>query len=311
LILDLAPGSEFATDLRRVVRPADLAEAVEAGLQMGLSELRRFRAPAESLRSARRAYELYVSSGDELGAAYALWSAAAAQLRERGRIDAELERPLIDGVAAAKRAGDWHLAVGLMRNVAYVQSDGGRHEDARKTLREAAAVADPTDVVMLAALFGNTALEEFRDGKTEAAIALWRQAAALVEVVRPAYAALCFINVGLGELKRRDLLAARIALRKGLTTLRATGHAFGIALSFDHFARLAAAGSAYERAARLAGFAQAGFERGVSRPVTEQALFYELTDSLRRSLGAAAYEREWNRGQWMSLEEAVSEAQAV
>ncbi|HEY1975280.1 MAG TPA: diguanylate cyclase [Candidatus Baltobacteraceae bacterium] len=311
LILDLSPGSEFANELRRVVRPGDLPATVEAGLQMALSELRRFRAPAESLRSARRALELYASSGDELGAAYALWLSAAAQLRERGGIDAAFERALIDGVQAAKRARDWHLAVGLMRNLAYVQSDAGRHEEARKTLREAALVADPTDVVMLAALYGNTALEEFRDGKIDTAIAMWRQAAALVEVVRPAYAALCFVNAGLGELKRGDLMAARIALRKGLATLRATGHAFGIALSFDHFARLAKAGASYERAARLAGFAQASFERGVSRPVTEQGLFYELTDELRRELGNAAYEREWNRGQWMTLDEAVSEAHAV
>jgi len=311
MILDLAPGTDFANELRRVVRPGDLPAVVEAGLQMGLSELRRFRAPAESLRAARRALELYAGAGDDLGAAYALWLAAAAQLRERGQIDADLERPLIEGVAASKRARDWHLAVGLMRNLAYVQSDAGRHEEARKTLREAALVADPTDVVMLAALYGNTALEEFRDGKIDTAVAMWRQAAALVEVVRPAYAALCFVNAGLGEIKRGDLMAARIALRKGLATLRATGHAFGIALSFDHFARLAKAGAAYERAARLAGFAQASFERGVSRPVTEQGLFYELTDELRRELGNVAYEREWNRGQWMALEEAVSEAQAV
>ncbi len=311
LVLDLAPGSELANDLRRVVRSGDLPDVVEAGLQMGLSELRRYRAPAESLRAARRALQLYATAGDELGTAYALWLAAAAQLRERGGIDAGLERSLIDGVTTAKRARDWHLAVGLMRNLAYVQSDAGRHEEARKTLREAALVADPTDVVMLATLYGSTALEEFRDGKIDTAIAMWRQAAALVDVVRPAYAALCFVNVGLGEVKRGDLMAARIALRKGLGTLRATGHAFGIALSFDHFARLAKAGAAYERAARLAGFAQASFERGVSRPVTEQALFHELTDELRRELGNAAYEREWNRGQWMTLEEAVSEAQAV
>lgn len=311
LILDLAPGSDFANELRRIVRPGDLPAVVEAGLQMGLSELRRFRAPAESLRAARRALELYAGAGDDLGTAYALWLAAAAQLRERGKIDADFERSLVDGVASAKRARDWHLAVGLMRNLAYVQSDAGRHEEARKTLREAALVADPTDVVMLAALYGNTALEEFRDGKTDTAVAMWRQAAALVEVVRPAYAALCFVNVGLGELKRGDLMAARIALRKGLATLRATGHAFGIAVSFDHFARLAKAGASYERAARLAGFAQTSFERGVSRPVTEQGLFYELTDELRRELGNAAYDREWNRGQWMTLDEAVSEAQAV
>lgn len=311
LIVDLAPGSEFGNELRRVVRAGDLPDTVEAGLQMGLSELRRARAPAESLRAARRAFDLYSAAGDDLGAGYALWSAAAAQLRERGSIEADLERALVNGVAAAKRARDWHLAVGLMRNLAYVQSDAGRHEEARRTLREAALVADPTDVVMLAALYGNTALEEFRDGKIDTAIAMWRQAAALVEVVRPAYAALCFVNVGLGELKRGDLMAARIALRKGLTTLRATGHSFGIALSFDHFARLAKLGAAYERAARLAGFAQASFERGVSRPVTEQGLFHELTGELRRELGNGAYEREWNRGQWMTLEEAVSEAEAV
>lgn len=311
LLRDLGPGNDFAADLRRVLRPGDLSEVVEAGLQMGLAELRRFRAPAESLRAARRAYELFTNAGDELAAGYALWLVAGAQLREHGGIEAELERPLTDAVASAKQARDWHLAVGLMRNLAYVQSDSGRHEEARKTLRSAAAVADPTDVVMLAVLYGNTALEEFRDGKTDAAIAMWRQAASLVELVRPTYAALCFVNAGLGELQRGDFMAARIALRKGLATLRATGHAFGVALSFDHFAHLAKASGANDRATRLAGFAQASFERGVSRPITEQGLFYKLTDELRRALGNVGYEREWNRGQWMSLEEAVAEAQAV
>jgi len=311
LLGDLALGGDLRTDLRRIVRQGELSDAVQAALQMALSEMRRSRGPAESLRAAHRAFELFVKTGDETGAAYAVWLIAAAQLREHGSIETDLELPLAEGIACAKRAGDRHLAVGLMRNLAYLQSDGGRHEEARTTLREAAALADGTDVVMLAALYANTALEEFRNGKTDAAIAMWRQAAALVEVVRPSFAALCFANVGLGELKRGNQMAARSALRKGLATLRATGHTFGIAASFDHFARLAKSSFAYERAARLAGFAQASFERGVSRPVTEQGLFDELIEEVRRSLGNASFEREWNRGRWMSLDEATAEAREV
>jgi tetratricopeptide (TPR) repeat protein len=311
MLPDLSTRFDLPAELRKALLRDDLSDNVKAVFWMALAELRWLNAPAESLRAAARALDLLRHSGDDTGAAYAAWLLAGAQLREHGRINATMEPILSAALSTARTSGDRHLAVGLLRNLALLQSESARHEEARQALHEAAELADRTNVGSLAALLGSTALEEFRAGNTDGAVGLWRQAASLAEESQPSYAALCFVNIGLGELTRGDLVAARVALRKGLSTLKAVGHKFGIAQSFDHFARLAKQSGDHERAARIAGFSQTSFERGPARPSTEQQLFYKLVDELRSSLGHVAFEREWGRGQWMGLDEAMIEAEAT
>ncbi|HLX25615.1 MAG TPA: diguanylate cyclase [Candidatus Cybelea sp.] len=308
MLLDFGTRFDFSAELRTTVLKGNVSQSAQATFWMAISELRRLKAAPDSLHAARRALDLYRSSGDDIGTAYAAWLLAGSQLRSHGKIETSLEPILEKSLTTAQATNDRHLTVGLLRNLAYLRSEDARHDEARGALRQAADLADGTDIGLLAALLGSTALEEFRNGNVEAAIGMWRQAASLVEEMRPAYAALCFVYLGLGEITRGDLVAGRVALRKGLQTLKIAGHPFGVALSFDGFAHLAKRAGDSERATRLAGYSQASFERGPSRASTEQRLFYELTEALRRTLGNVAYEREWNRGQWMSLDEASAEA---
>ncbi|HTX58595.1 MAG TPA: diguanylate cyclase [Verrucomicrobiae bacterium] len=310
-MLDAAFGGEIVADLKNALHGGAIAIGEQAAVWLALSELLRPRSPTDSLRAARHAFELYRDAADEAGMAYAVWQYAGAQVRARGEIDAELEPALRAGLRAARSAGDRHLAVGLLRNLAYLYGEAGRHQDAREALREAAELADRSDGTMLSMLVGSTALEEFRAGSYDEAVRLWRRAAALAEEASPSYAGLCFVNAGLGELLRGDTAASRIALERGLAQLHTVGHRYGILVGLSHAARLAMANGDPERAARIAGFTETYLERGPVRSTTEQLQHDALMASLRTALGHSALERERGRGLWMSLEDVIAEAYAA
>jgi diguanylate cyclase (GGDEF)-like protein len=310
-LAEFAVSYDFFSELRKLLRAADVPAATQAACWVAVAELRAESVPADCLRAARRALDLFPHAGDDVGAAYATWLLAGAHVRERGYLEVSLQPALLDAVATARQAGDRHLAIGLLRNLALLESDDTRHEDAERTLAEAAELSDPSDTEMLAMLLGDGALLAFRTGSVDRAIATWRQAASMAEERAPLYAALCFAHASLGELTRGDAMAARVALRKALPPLVTGGHRFGIALCFDRFAELAKSEGALESAARCAGFAQASYDRGAARALFGQKFVYQLLDELRRQLGNAGFESAWSRGQWMNLNDAVAEAMTM
>jgi tetratricopeptide (TPR) repeat protein len=308
LVLDSEAFFEFTPSLRSALQRKNLPRKTQATFLLALAQLLRLRQPIESLDAATRAYDLFRRAGNELDAAYAAWFFAGAQLRAHGAVRPDVEPMLLEALETAKNCRDRHLAVGVLRNLAYLRSESGRNDDARSALAEAVEVVDRSDVAMLTSLLGSSALEEFRAGNVDNAIGLWRQAASLSEEARPSYASLCFTNVGLGELTRGDSMSARVMLRKGLAGLRSAGHNYGIAVTLDHFARLAVKSGDPKRAARIAGFSQGVFQNGPLRASLEQRLFDELIRGLRHELEPDDFEREWNRGTSMNLEDAINEA---
>jgi diguanylate cyclase (GGDEF)-like protein len=311
LLVEFSARFPLSGEVRKTLRYGDLSPVTQATLWLSLSELRLSGAAAESLRAARRARELFAEAGDDEGAAYAVWQIAVAQLRENGHVAASSEPSLVAALETARRSGDRHLIAGLACNLARLQADAGRRDEARRTLHEAALLVDRTDSALLAQLLAATAREELARGDAAAAIGLWRQAAALVEESRPIFSSLCLVELASAELIRGNPIAARGAVHRGLATLRSAGHKFGIASCFDLLARLAMREGALERAARIAGFAQSAFERGPARPLAEQRHFYALVDELRARLDRTVFEREWNRGQWMTLDEAMREISEI
>ena len=311
LLLESQTFDECSEPLRSHLRRGDLSDWTAAVFCSALGELLRSQEPNDSLEAARHAVELFRRSGDEYGAAYAVWLLAGAELRVRGCIDRATASMLDESLPHARASGDRHLTVGLLRNIAYVCSESDRLEKAQAALQEAFETVDRSDAVMLTGLIGSSAAEEFRRGNVDAAIGMWRQAASLAEEAHPSYASLCYLGVGLGEAVRGDYAAARVTLRRGLSGLRTTGHAFGVARAFDYFARLAKEEGALYRATRIAGFAQAAFDRGPKRPSLDQKLFDALVSELRRLLGNEAFESEWDRGRALDLEEAIAEAHAA
>lgn len=310
-LLEPAFGADFAPQLKRSTQSDAIGTEERAVFWLALCELSRASAPSDALRAARHAFELYRDLGDQRGMAYAAWYVAGASVRARGSIDPATEPSLRAGLRAARAIGDRQLAVGLLRNVAFLCGEETRHEDAREALREAAEIADRTDVLSLATLVGSTALEEFHARNFDESAQLWRRAAALAEEASSRYAGLCLVNAGLAELSRGDKSAGRIFLQRSLTQLRSIGHRYGQALALSHIARLARDEGDAERAARIAGFTETFFERGPARTQTEQRLHAALVDDLRTRLGHSTFERERGRGLWMSLDDAVAEGLAA
>lgn len=309
--LEAAAGPDLAADLRTAVGASDPGLDEQAAFWLALSELTRLDAPTDALRAARRALDLYRDVGDERGVAYATWQLSEAQIQARGELERSVEPALQAAIETARTIGDRQLAVGLLRNLAYLQGDEIRYDDARSTLREAADLVDRTDLAMLAQLVGSTALEEYREARFREAAGLWRRAAALAEEVSPAYAAVCLANAGASELSSGDAATARPVLLRGLSRLQRLGYRYGMTIALGYLAGLAKESGECERAARLAGFVEAFFERGSARPSTEQIQSVALADALRRALGRTAFEREHSRGYWMSLDEAVADAYAA
>jgi tetratricopeptide (TPR) repeat protein len=299
--------AEFYEALRARLPSATLPDAQAAAFWLALAQLTHSRDPAESLEAARNAGDLFRRCGDEMGEAYAVWSFAVAQTRIFGEIGQPAQARIERALAGARASGDRHLIAGLLRKLARVNGENGRFEQARAALREAAEIVDHSDTVMLTAVIGSSADEELRSGNIGAAIALWGQAAALTEERRPSFAALCFIDIGIGEIMRGDLDAARAMLVRGLYGAQRARHAFAIARAFDAFARLLKEDGKLERAARIAGFAAAAFGEGPQRAAADKRLFVELIRELRRKLGTSSFESEYTRGHGFELEEAVAE----
>jgi diguanylate cyclase (GGDEF)-like protein len=257
-----------------------------------------------ALRGAERALELFRSLGDDLGAAYSLWDLASAQIQASGGVDEALEEELAAGLRAARDARDARLAAGYLIAISALIVGTGRLAEARAALVEGAKITDRDDVARRAVMLNNTAEIEIQLGAYEKAVALGREAVALTEEVRPWLSPIVLVTVGLGELKLGNATSARVALLKALEALRAYDNEYWVAAVFDVLAQLALYTGELERSARLAGFAQASYERGPVRQSVQQQFFDECLAALRERLHPAAFDREWDYGCAMSIDEA-------
>jgi len=259
-----------------------------------------------ALRGAETALALFRSLGDDIGAAYSLWDLASAQIQASGGVEASLEAEMAAGLSIARNVRDARLASGYLISISALILNTGRLAEARAALVEGAKLTDRQDVARRAVMLNNTAEIEIQLGAYEKAVALGREAVALTEEARPWISAIVLVTVGLGELRLGNVTSARVALVKALTALRAYDNEYWVAAVFDVLAQLALHTGDLERAARLAGFAQASYERGPVRQLVQQTFFDECVASLRERLHPSAFDREWASGSAMSLDEACA-----
>jgi diguanylate cyclase (GGDEF)-like protein len=264
-----------------------------------------------ALRGAQRALALFRTLDDRLGAAYSLWDLASAQIQASGGVDAALEDEMTAGLAVARETRDARLASGFLISIAALLVSADRLSEARAALLEGSKLTDRDDVTRRAVMLNNTAEIEIQLGAYEKAVSLGREAVALTEEVRPWIAAIVLVTVGLGELKLGNATSARVALIKALTSLRAYDNEYWVAAVFDVLAQLALTTGELERSARLAGFAQASYERGPVRQSIQQQFFDECLTALRERLHPAAFDREWDYGCAMSVDEACALAEEI
>ena len=118
--------------------------------------------------------------------------------------------------------------------------------------------------------------------------------------------------LGVLALREGELRRAHDRLREALAVLRAVLGPWGLAPLLAGFSRLAAALGQARRAVRLGAFATAVSEAHHTPLIPfSEALLREGLAAARRRLGPAAFAAAWTAGTAMSLEEALTEAQAA
>ena len=238
-----------------------------------------------------------------LGAAYSLWDLASAQIQAIGGVDPALEEEMAAGLAVAREARDARLASGFLHRDLRDDPEHGTSGRSARALVEGAKFTDRDDVARRAVMLNNTAEIEMQLGAYEKAVSLGREAVALTEEARPWIAAIVLVTVGLGRAKARQRRRRRASRCSRPYRPRAYDNEYWIAAVFDVLAQLALHTGELERSARLAGFAQASYERGPVRQIIQQRFFDECLAALRERLQPAAFDREWDYGFAMSIDE--------
>jgi hypothetical protein len=116
-------------------------------------------------------------------------------------------------------------------------------------------------------------------------------------------------NLGGLSLEEGNFAAAEGFYRESLAITVEVRDPFASAIAIDGLAAVALDAGDRERAARLAGAAEALYERLGVRPDTwEQSLRDRTVAALSTTLDRATLEREWARGRAMTLHEAAAAA---
>jgi non-specific serine/threonine protein kinase len=217
-----------------------------------------------------------------------------------------------ESLALFRKAGDrWGIAEVLhnLGNIAQILEDGdGAMALAEESLRIRRELGDERGIAMSLL---NLAGPAVNDGDYERATVMFEEAMALArELGDKNYVAMVFMGQGEVALKRGELEQATAQFSEGLMIAQETGDVQLVLYDLLNLAGLAGAKGRAERAARLWGAVESLCEE-----TSLDIYFTSDTDHLdgyrvaaRAELGEAAWERVWEEGQAMTLEEAVSYA---
>jgi len=123
------------------------------------------------------------------------------------------------------------------------------------------------------------------------------------------FAARITIALAHSALARDDVARAESLGREALTAFAKQREQIGVAEALDTMAAVAAARGELERTARLAGAVKRIHETIASRPAPfEQAITRRLIDAARVSAGRERWQRAWDEGHAISLDNAVADA---
>jgi hypothetical protein len=114
------------------------------------------------------------------------------------------------------------------------------------------------------------------------------------------------------KLHQSEYLAARDLFRQGLVVANRVSFKWGVAVSIEGLASIAACTGQEERAILLAGGASM-IRQMIGTPLSERAQtdFEQFLAPARATLGKEAAEAEWTKGRNMKIEQIVGEALEV
>ncbi len=253
-----------------LARGVDFPRSVRARLLYGLSRLDSARSK-HALESALLSVQEYRILGDELGLAAALFEGAAAY-SALGELDAS--HPLLgEALEIATRLGDIRRMGDVLNGMALDEGWRGNTLRARELFEQSLELFRRLeDDRGVASLLGNLGDLAAFAGDYERALNLSRQSLAIFERLHDSLStAWQLTNIGSIELKRGNIEAARPALRRALELVRENQDDWLSANCVDSLSRLALAQREFDRAYRLALFADEIFASiGVPRQPPDQ-----------------------------------------
>ncbi len=289
----------------------EYTDEVRAKMFYGVARLdnaRSKRAREAALQSAA----LYRSLGDERGLASALFEAAAAH-SGLGDIDAA-DALLEESLEISTHIGDIRCMADALNGMAVAAQWRDHSKRAQDLLEQSLTLFRKLeDDRGVASLLGNLGDLAATVGEYDRAVELSRQSLAILERLHdPQSTGWQLLNLGAFELKRRNVDAARPALRRALELVREYQDEWLSANCVDALARLALAEKDRLRALRLAAFASALFESiGVPRQPPDQLDYEHLMREAKVAVGPDAAEKECIRGQKMTWADVVKEVAEI
>jgi tetratricopeptide (TPR) repeat protein len=261
------------------------------------------------LEDGERARALYESLGDRRGTARAL-RCVGSGLHQLGRID-DAEQALRHAMPDLREAGDATEVVRCLFSLSSTVWARGDAEVARQLLGETltAAKALGDDAASAGYLF-NLAELEFSQGGTEAAVRHASDALAVYlgaknfRLVAIVYANLAIYRIALGQLGE-----ARSAACEAIRWSRETQYTYCMAIAIQHLALILSLHGERHRAARLAGYVDATYQKlGSRREPTEAWAYNKLLISLREEVASDELEALMADGAGWTEDQAADEA---
>jgi len=239
------------------------------------------------LEDGERARALYESLGDRRGAARSL-RCVGSGLHQLGRTD-EAEQALRHAMTELREAGDAIEVVRSLFSLSSVVWARGDVDGARQLLGQTLTLAKALgDDAASAGYLFNLAELEFSQGGAEAAVRHASDALAIYlgaknfRLVAIVYANLAVYHISLGQLTE-----ARSEAFEAIRLARETQYTYCMAIAIQHLALILSLFGERHRAARLAGYVDATYQKlGSRREPTEEWGYNKLLNSLREEIAS-------------------------
>lgn len=305
----MSAGREWIEQL--LARGTELPRQVRARLLYGLARLDSAHSK-HALDCATLAIQEYRELGDETGLAAAL-SEAAVCYSGLGQIDAG-DPYLREALDISTRLGDIRRMGEVLNSMALSETWRGSTLRARELLEQSLELFRRLeDDRGVASLLGNLGDLAAVVGDYERAVSLSRQSLAILERLHdPPSTAWLLTNIGSFELKRGNLEAARPALRRALELLREHQDDWLSANCVDALSRLALAQREWERAYRLAMFADGVLRSiGVPRQPPDQLDRERIVREAAAHLGTDREQEQVERAREMTWNDVVEDSAQI
>src|SRR5215203_2125290 len=286
--------------------PASLRARGSLGL--GYLDLRQGDYP-RAVEDLEASHSLYQEIGDRRGKAYALCFLGWIAL-DRNEFD-RAEELLEESLALSRAAGTARDVSVSLNALALLKVYRGDHERATAMQEECLSLArEAGDVQFIAVLTYNLGFTAAMTGEYERAEAFVREAQELFrEVGDTGMAPLASNRLGFLALSQDDPDRAEELCVEAIRDLQEQAQIPGIDFALEILGGVAASRGGIRRAARLWG-AVAGYRDATSAPwiPEERAMIEAHIDAARPRLDEATWREEWEKGRFMTLDQAVEYA---